>query len=102
MDANAAVGKILEHLALQAAGDSGSQGLDHGSMICRLPVKSWQADVIRKTPDIPQALNPAELRKVMQSPDAAIIFVPEEAIVTEDVLDRICAENPLNKTVMSL
>ena len=101
MDVNAKdVSSILEHLALQSAADSGAQGLDHGSTICRLPVKSWQADIIRKTPNMPQALNPAELRRAIQDPEVTVIFVPEEAIVTRDVIDRICVENSLRKMIV--
>jgi len=91
---------ILEHLALQAAGDSAQHGPDHGSMVCRLPANSWQADIIRKSSDMPQALNPMELRRAMQDPALPVIFLSREAIVTREVIDRICTENPLNKMII--
>lgn len=92
--------KILEHLALQRAADFAQQGIDHGCMICRLPAGSWQADIIRRTPHMPQARNPMEFRRVMKDPGMPIIFLSREAILTSEVIDRICIENPLNKMII--
>lgn len=94
------VHKILEHLALQDAVGEGHQVVGHDSRICRLPVKSWQADIIRETTGMPQALNPMELRRMMQEPDMPVIFLPDAAIVTREVIDQICAESPLNKMII--
>jgi hypothetical protein len=94
------IGRILELLALQGVSEGACRGPDHGSTICRLPVKSWQADILRTAPDVPQALDPMGLRKAMQDPGMPIIFVPEEAIVTREVIERICVENPLNKMII--
>ncbi len=101
MKANAKdINRILENLALQKAGDTAQHGVEHGSTICRLPAKSWQADIIRKSPDMLQARNPMELRQAMKDPAKPVIFLSTEAIVTRDVIDRICAENPLNKMII--
>ena len=81
--------KILEHLALQSSGDMASKGMNHGSTICRLPLKSWQAEILRSMKEMPQAMNPMELRRLMQNPDMPVIFVPHDAMVTRDIIDRI-------------
>ena len=92
--------EILSHVALQAAAEGGLQGLDHGSMICRLPSQSWHADNIGKTPGMAKALNPSELRRMMRDPRAPVIFIPLGAFVTKEIINDICAESPLNKTLV--
>lgn len=92
--------KILEHLALQQATEGAQRGMYHGSLICLLPVGSWQADIIRKTPGIAQAQTPMELRQMMGMPDVSVIFLSSDAVVTRDVIERICKESALNKTVI--
>jgi hypothetical protein len=92
--------RILEHLALQRAADSARHSADYGSRICRLPAGSWQADIIRRNDAMPQARDPAEFRRAMKDPARPIIFLSREAVVTWDVIERICAENPLNKMVI--
>lgn len=94
------VTKIIEHLALQTAADAAAHGVEHGSKVCRLPAGSWQADVIRRTPDMPQARDPMELRQAMADPSKPVVFLSREAVVTREVIDRICVENPLNKMII--
>jgi hypothetical protein len=101
MNANAKdVNKILEGLALRQAADTGLQGSEHGSCICKLPAGSWQADILRKTADMPQARNPMELRQAMADPAKPVIFLAHDAILTHEVINRICTESPLNKMII--
>ena len=92
--------ELLEQLALQAAAETMQAGMNHGSKICKLPVKSWQADKLRAADDVPNALDPADFRKMMKNPDVPVIFLPREAVVTREVIDRICRESALNKIIV--
>jgi len=94
------VTRILEHLALQNATDHLQHGVEHGCMICSLPIRSWQADMIRNNPHMPEVHNPSEFRRAMKDPAMPVIFVPDTAIMTPDALERICRENPLNKMII--
>lgn len=91
---------LLQTLAVNHAADSARHGLDHASRIGRLRVNSWQADVIRGASDIRAANNPPELRVLMADPSAAVIFLPQSAMVTADIIDRICSESALAKTII--
>jgi hypothetical protein len=92
--------ELLKTLAVSHAAQSAQHGLQHASRLARLPVGSWQADVIRNAPDIKAANNPPELRTLMQNPDVAVIFLPRTAMVTAEIIERICAESPLNKMLI--
>lgn len=92
--------ELLETLAVHHAADKLQHGLQHGSRIAKLEVNSWQADIIRNSPDIRTAQNPTELRVLMEDPGAAVIFLPRSAMVTADIIERICAEAPLNKMII--
>jgi hypothetical protein len=91
--------EILETLALSHAADKSQHGLQHGSRIARIEVNSWHADKIRNS-EVSTANNPAELRALMENPDAAVIFLPQTAMVTAEIIERICAEAPLNKMII--
>jgi hypothetical protein len=94
------IDEIIGLLALQHATDTAVTGFDHGSKICHVERGSWQADVIQKTAEIRLAKNPTDLRAAMQDPTRHVIFIPADAVLPRNVVDRICAESPLNKTVI--
>jgi len=94
------VNRMLAHLALQKATEGAHQSASHGSTLCRIPKGSWQADTIRKSADMPQAHSPMDLRQMTQDPAMPVIFVPADAALTLDAIERICAESPLNKMII--
>lgn len=91
---------ILEVMAFQEAAERAQQGLCHRSSICRLPVGSWQADMIRQAQTEDLVTTPADLRHAMENPDRAIIFLSHEAMVTEEIIERICVESSLGKMIV--
>lgn len=91
---------VLETLAIHNAADNSRHGMHHGSRVARLQVNSWQAEIIRHSPEIKTAMNPAEFRALMQDPQHHVIFLPQSAVITADIIERICVENPLNKMVI--
>ena len=92
--------EILETLAVQDAADTARHGMQHGSRIARLQVSSWQAEIIRHSPEIKLARTPVEFRALMEDPAAHVIFLPQDAFITAEIIDRICAESPFNKMVI--
>jgi hypothetical protein len=92
--------QLLESVAISHAADKSQQGLQHASRLARLQVGSWQADVIRNSPEIRSANNPPELRALMADRDVAIVFVPQSAMVTAEIIERTCAESSFNKLII--
>lgn len=91
---------ILETLALHEATDSAALGMQHGSRIARIAPKSWQAEIIRSTVDRKMAMNPTEFRALMEDNAAPVIFLPHDAMITAEIIDRICRESPFNKMII--
>jgi mannitol-1-phosphate/altronate dehydrogenase len=91
---------ILETLAFQTAAESAQQGRQHYSRIARLPAGSWQAELIRESRDVTTADSAEALRRVMAKPEVAVIFLPQTAFVTGDIIERICSESPLSKMII--
>lgn len=58
--------ELLETLAFQEASESALHGKQHASRIARLPVDSWQAEIIRQSSDIVIAESAESLRAAMQ------------------------------------
>lgn len=92
--------ELLETLAFQEASESALHGKQHASRIARLPVDSWQAEIIRQSSDIVIAESAESLRAAMQKPETVVIFLPQTAMVTGEIIERICAENPLAKMII--
>lgn len=92
--------EILKTLTIQQAAGGAAQGTTHASRIAVLPVESWQAEILRHSPEVPQAKDTVELRALMGKRDVAVIFLPHTALVTADIIDRICYESPFNKMII--
>ncbi len=92
--------ELLESIAVSTAADKAQHGLQHASRLARLKVSSWQADIIRNAPDIRAATNPPELRALMADPSAAVIFLPESAMITAEIIERICSESAQSKMII--
>jgi hypothetical protein len=91
---------ILETLAFQTASEGAQQGRQHYSRVARLPAGSWQAELIGQAPDVTTADSAETLRAAMGTPDVAVIFLPQTAFVTGDIIERICSESPLSKMII--
>ncbi|MBI1215459.1 MAG: hypothetical protein GC185_06550 [Alphaproteobacteria bacterium] len=92
--------ELLETLALNHAAEFSLHGEQHASRVAKLAVSSWQAEIIRASNDIAQAENPEELRSLMADRDCAVIFLPQSAMVTAEIIDRICRESTFDKMIV--
>ncbi|HYD17623.1 MAG TPA: hypothetical protein VEF76_03995 [Patescibacteria group bacterium] len=91
---------VLQTLALHEATDAADAGVRHGSRIARIAPKSWQAEIIRTTVDLKSANDPASFKTLMDDRDVPVIFLPHDALITAEIIDRICRESPFNKMVI--
>lgn len=91
---------ILRTLAVHQAADESETGAHHASRVARLQVNSWQAEIIRHSNEIATANDAAELRSLMADRDTAVIFLPQGAPVTAEIIDRICVESPFDKMII--
>lgn len=92
--------ELLETLAFQEAALRAQQGLCHRSRLCRLPIGSWQADMIRRARHMAEAENPSDFRLAMQNPESSVVFLPQTAMITGEIIERICVESPLGKMIV--
>jgi len=97
---NKKISDVIDSLALQEAGDNSKKAFDHGSTICRLPTNSWQVEIILSNDDLPKVKTPEELREFMKAAEDPIVFITKESFITEDTLEKICIESPLNKIII--
>lgn len=86
-------------LVFQAVGDASLPSADHACRISRLKEKCWQVEMLRRS-NMPQALNPSQLRHAMRDPLAPIVFIPREAVLTDESLASICRESSHGKMVI--
>jgi len=92
--------ELLETLAFQEAAGSARHGFHHASRLARLPAGGWQAEMIRQAADVVVAEDAESLRAAMQKPETAVIFLPQTAMVTAEIIERICIESPLAKMII--
>lgn len=92
--------EILKTVAIHQAADSAQAGMEHASRVARFQVNSWQADIIRHSPEVKQANNAAELRALMSKSEGAVVFLPQQAAVTAEIIDGICRESPFDKLII--
>lgn len=91
---------VLESLAFQAAAETAVKSGRHRSVIGKIARGGWQAAVLRKSPNVTVALNPSDVRMALENPAAKIIFLPQQAMVTAEILENLCAACPLDKTLV--
>lgn len=91
---------VLESVALEAAAQKARRSGGHGSRLARLPAGSWRAQVIRDAAATLVAYTPQSLRDAMTQREGYVVFLPRDAIVTEDVIEKICASSPFDKLVV--
>ncbi|HEX2752512.1 MAG TPA: hypothetical protein VHP34_05290 [Alphaproteobacteria bacterium] len=92
--------ELLETLAFQEAAEGALHGRQHASRIAHLPAGGWQAEMIRQAADVAIVENAESLRAAMQKPETVVIFLPQTAMVTAEIIERICAESPLAKMII--
>jgi len=91
---------LLETLAFQEAAEGALHGRQHASRLARLPAGGWQAEMVRRAADAVVAENAESLRTAMENPETVVIFLPQTAMVTAEIIERICAESPLAKMII--
>lgn len=91
---------LLETMAFQEMASTAVAGTSHGSRLARLKPGAWQAGILRHSAGVVEASDGVSLRRAMQHPGDAVIFLPQEAMVTAGIIERICAESGLAKFIV--
>lgn len=91
--------ELMETSAFQQVAETATRGLTHGSRRAHVSCGSWQASFISKAKDT-SAETPEELRKAMENLAAVVIFLPQTARVATEIIERICADSPLEKFIV--
>lgn len=92
--------EILETLAFHEAAGCSQAGTRHASRLARVPVKGWQADVIRRADSVRVAATPEELRAAMADSAVVTVFLPEAAMVTGEIIERACIDSSSSKMIV--
>lgn len=73
-------------------------GSVNGSDIYQLQ-QGWQREIIAADPAVCVVMNTTDFEQAVISPDVSSIFVPHNAVITQELVERILLRNPLSKTV---
>jgi hypothetical protein len=96
------VQKTLEELAAfvaqQDAMRHGIRFLPHGGRLFTVP-RGWQAGVLRGNPAITACETLLELDAALQDADTKVVFIPAEALITEQDVEKLCLRNGVAKTI---
>lgn len=89
--------KVALAAAQQKAMAQGAKPLPHG---CRLfeVEKGWESGVIRRDPTTTVADTLLALEAALGDPDAKVIFIPHDALMTERDIEKLCQRNAITKT----
>lgn len=94
--------EILEEVgvavAQQNAMERGARHLSHG---CRLfSVESgWESAMIKGDKGVPTCDTMLSLEDAMKNTDVKVIFIPADALMTDEDIEKICARNGVLKTL---
>lgn len=90
--------ELLETMVFQQlAGDCAQKG---GSRLAKVRRASWQADILRQSKEVLIVESAEKLREAMGSSSTPVIFLPQTAMVTLPIIERICTESALDKFVI--
>lgn len=92
--------ELLETIAFQQLAAAGEAGSSHASRLAHLKTGGWQADVIRKSSHTVTATTAEEFLRAMGNPAAVVVFLPREAAVSAEIIERICAGSALSKVIV--
>jgi hypothetical protein len=92
--------KVLEKQLFQEAAEGAQRSARHDSRFAFVAAGSWQADMLRRTRDVAIVLTPEALRAVMAKSAPAVVFLPQEAFMSMEILEKICAETSFGKLII--
>lgn len=85
-------------IAQQKAMERGGRTLAHGCRLFSTP-KGWESAAIQKDPDIVRCETLLQLEEGIRDTEKLVVFIPADAGMTDDEIDRVCHRNGVTKTL---
>lgn len=83
----------------QQEGMAGSQKfLAHGSRLFRVPA-GWQGNALANDAGVAQCANLRELDAAVRDENKPVIFLPADAMMTEEDIEKVCQRHGVVKTL---
>ena len=90
--------EVAAVVAQKNAMDQGCIFLPHGSRLFTVE-KGWQSQAIRRDRGVATSETLMAFEAALRNPDVKVIFLPADALVTDDDIRRICQRNGVTKTL---
>lgn len=90
--------KIAVTAAQQKAMDGGCVFLPHGCRLFHVP-QGWESAMIRGDKSVAQCDTLLSLEASVQDPEIKVIFLPHDALMTDEDIEKICQRNGATKTL---
>lgn len=84
--------------AQQNAMERGARFLAHGTRLFTVPA-GWESQMIRQDKGVPTCESMLELEEAMHNENVRVIFIPQDAMLTDGDIEKICARNGVTKTL---
>lgn len=90
--------EVASVAAQQKAMERGPVFLPHG---CRLFTvdAGWEGNMIRRDKGVTTCETLLELEAAIRDPEAKLVFLPKEAIISDADVEKICQRNGVTKTL---
>jgi hypothetical protein len=85
-------------VAQQNAMERGCKFMPHGSRLFMIE-QGWESAVIGRDQNIAVADTLLSLEAVLRDPEKKVIFIPADALMTEQDIEKLCQRNAIAKTL---
>lgn len=85
-------------VAQQKAMERGARFLSHGCRVFSVE-SGWESNMIKQDKGVPTCDTMLSLEEAVRDERVKVIFIPADALMTEDDIEKICARNGALKTL---
>jgi hypothetical protein len=89
------VGSVV---AQQKAMERGPVFLPHGCRLFRI-ASGWESNMIRRDKGVAETGTLLDFEAALRSTEVKVIFIPQDAMITDADLEKICQRNGVTKTL---
>jgi hypothetical protein len=90
--------EVAAAVAQQKAMERGPVFLPHGSRLFHVP-SGWEANMIKHDKAVTSCETLLELEAGLKNPDVKVMFIPLNALMTEQDIEKVCHRNGVTKTL---
>jgi hypothetical protein len=90
--------EVAEVVAMQNAMERGCVFLPHGSRLFSV-VQGWESAAIRNDKNVAVADTLLTLEAALKNADVKVIFLPQDALMTDSDIEKLCQRNGALKTL---